>query len=74
MNDDIICLLLSCAWFDICGKYFPDGGQSARGTGKGTEASECLACLGNEEFGTSGLLLEPRAGMGVWLETGDSDK
>lgn len=36
--------------------------------GKGTETSECLAYLGNEEFGVSGPSDRACAMMGVWLE------
>lgn len=41
---------------------------------KGMESSECLACLGNEEFVYLGLQARPYAVMRVWLETGETDK
>lgn len=79
MNDDINHLFCQMLSLTSVGRIFQiDRGQSATGTRKhmckGMEASECLACLGNEEFVYLGLQARPCAVMRVWLETGETDK
>ena len=81
LNDDINHLFCQMLSLTPLGRIFQtDRGPSALGTRKhmckGMEAPECLACLGNEDFGVlyTGLQMGPYAVLGVWLETGGTDK